>query len=242
MRIGIAGGTGTVGRRIAAELAARGHEVVVLSRHPAEGAEHRRVDLATGEGLPQAVEGLDVVVDASNGTALSGTERLLAAERRAGVRHHVLVSIAGAEQVPLGYYRAKVAQEAALRDGGVPWSVVRATQFHGLVAFLFAKTAPARALPAPDVPLRPVDPRFVAAVAAEVAAGAPLLGIRTVAGPEVVRMPDLARQWRAATGRHAVRLPLPLPRRVGRPLRAGAFAPQAAETGGRTFSEWLAAA
>ncbi len=241
MRIGIAGGTGTVGRRIVRELAAGGHEVVVLSRHAAEAVEHRRVDLSTGEGLPQAVEGLDVVVDASNGGALAGTERLLAAEREAGVRHHVLVSIAGAEQVPLGYYRAKVAQEAALRDGGVPWSVVRATQFHGLVQFLFEKGAQARALPAPDVPLRPVDPRFVARVVAEVATGAPLLGVRTVAGPEVVRVPDLARQWRTATGRHALRIPLPLPPKVGRPLRAGAFAPQDAEVGGRSFSEWLAA-
>ena len=136
MRIAIAGGTGTLGSLVAAELARRGHEARVLSR----GAPEYRVDLATGSGLAPALAGCDVVVDASNNSSrhaaqvlVAGTQRLLAAEQAAGVRHHVCVSIVGCEQAPMGYYRVKVEQERMAAQGPMPCSVVRATQFHELV-------------------------------------------------------------------------------------------------------------
>ena len=127
MRIAIAGGTGTLGSLVAAELARRGHEVRVLSR----SAPEYRVDLATGSGLADALAGCDVVVDASNNSSrhaadilVGGSRRLLAAEAAVGVKHHVCVSIAGCEQVPMGYFTAKAQQEQVVEQGPVPWSVV----------------------------------------------------------------------------------------------------------------------
>ncbi len=136
MTIAIVGGTGMLGRRVAAELEARGNQVRPLSRHAPE----YRVDLATGDGLGPALAGCDVVVDASNSSArkpagilVDGSRRLLEAEAAAGVKHHVCVSIVGCDQVPMGYYRAKSDQERVVGQGVVPWSIVRSTQSHELV-------------------------------------------------------------------------------------------------------------
>src|SRR5471030_2586125 len=115
MRIAVAGGTGTIGRRIAVALSRDGHEVRALRR----GAAQYPVDLTTGSGLEAALVGCDVVIDASNGppsrkaraVLVEGSRRLLEVEARAGVRHHVCVSIVGIEDVPMGYYRVKLEQE-----------------------------------------------------------------------------------------------------------------------------------
>jgi uncharacterized protein YbjT (DUF2867 family) len=252
MVVAVTGGTGTVGRHVVQELAASGHEVRVLTRHPPRnhvaGVEHRRVDLATGEGLDQALAGAEAVVDAANrpGTGrraasviVDGTQRVLEAERRAGVGHHVAVSIVGIEKVPYSYYEAKVEQERAVRGGGVPWSIVRATQFHELVDMAFAAPARAGLLLAPDIRLQPVDPRHVAGILAGVVQNGPLGDWKQVAGPRVERLRDLARAWRAATGRRARIVALPLPRRIGVPLAAGALVPETAVTGGPSFRTWL---
>jgi RNA polymerase sigma-70 factor (ECF subfamily) len=137
MRIAIIGGTGTLGRQIAAVLRDRGHEVRVLSRSVPE----YRVDLRTGAGLGKGLRGCQAVVDASNDSSrnatevmVEGTRRLLAAEQAAGVALHVRVSIVGCEQVPIGYFRAKAAQEGLVRHGPVPWTIVAATQFHELAS------------------------------------------------------------------------------------------------------------
>jgi len=120
MRIAIAGGTGTLGRRVADELRSRGHEVRVLSR---KGTEHR-VDVTTGEGLAEALDAVDVVVDATNDsskkaadTLVEGSRRLLAAEEVARVGHHVCVSIVGCERVPARYMRVKAEQERVVEAG-----------------------------------------------------------------------------------------------------------------------------
>jgi uncharacterized protein YbjT (DUF2867 family) len=212
--------------------------------------EHREVDLATGRGLDGALEQVDTVIDAANraGTGrraapviVEGTRRLLAAERKAGVRHHVAISIVGIEKVPSSYYEAKVAQERVVREGGVPWTIVRATQFHELLAMAFAATARARLLIAPKVQLQPVDSRYVAEVLATTAQGEPLHSSQHVAGPQVQSLRELARTWRATTGRRAGIVALPLPRRFSAPLREGALVPAQAMTGGPTFAAWLAA-
>ena len=138
MRIAVVGATGTAGTPIAAELERGGHEVRRLSRH----SETHPVDLLTGEGLDAALEGCEAVIDASNVNGrtkqtrellVDGGRRLLAAEARAGVGHHVCISIVGIEKVPMGYYGVKVEQEEMVRAAGVPWSIVRATQFHQLL-------------------------------------------------------------------------------------------------------------
>lgn len=134
---------------MAAELRSRGHDVRVLSRSSPE----YRVDLTTGEGLAEALAGCDAVVDASNSqssakqaarTLVEGSRRLLAAEEAAGVGHHVCVSIVGCDQLPMGYFKVKADQEAVVEHGPVPWTVVRATQFHELMDMAF--TAGAREL------------------------------------------------------------------------------------------------
>ena len=235
MKIAIVGGTGTVGAEAARELTSRGHEVRVLSRH----ADAFPVDLSTGEGLARALDGVDVVVDAANGTKqvlLEGTKRLLRAEVEAGVKHHVGVSIVGIDRVGGSYYKLKLAQEAAIRAGGVPWTIVRATQFHTLVAQAFTKTAWLGIVPSVSAPLQPVDPRVVGRALADTAEADPSLEITQFAGPEVVSARELARRWRAATGSHAVPVRLP----ATRALREGGLTNPGAWKGSVTFDAWLA--
>jgi uncharacterized protein YbjT (DUF2867 family) len=236
MRIAIVGGTGTVGAEAARELAARGHEVRVVSRHAPEYP----VDLKDGRGLALALDGVDVVVDAANGARrvlVDGTARLLRAELDAGVAHHVGISIVGIDRVGGSYYKAKLAQEAAIERGGVPWTIVRATQFHPLVARIFATTARLGVLPAIRVPVQPVDAREVGRVLADAAESEPSRALAQFAGPEVVEVRSLARIWREATGSRArlVRLPVP------RSLRSGGLTSEGARRGSISFAEWLAA-
>jgi uncharacterized protein YbjT (DUF2867 family) len=245
MRIAVAGGTGTVGRPIVDRLTERGHEVRVLSRHSAQ----HPVDLTTGEGLAEALAGCDVVVDASNclsakhaaATLVEGSRRLLAAEDAAGVGHHVCISIVGCDLVPTGYYKVKVEQERTVMAGPVPWSIVRATQFHELVAWILGSAARWRVLPVPRMRLQSIAAAEVAGAVADVAEAPPLRGRIDVAGPRVAEARELARGWRSATGRRAVLLPVPLPGRIGRALRAGALTDEAPEVRGTVpFEDWLA--
>lgn len=246
MRIAIVGGTGTLGRHVAAELGSRGHEVRVLSR----SAPEYRVDLATGAGLEPALAGCEVVVDASNNSSkhaaqilAGGSQRLLAAGQAAGVAHHVCVSIVGCELVPMGYFRAKAAQEDVVDHGPVPWTIVRATQFHELADAALGSAARWRVLPVPPVSLQTVACAEVARVVADVAEGGPQRRRVEIAGPEVVGARKLARIWRSVTGRRAVLVPVVLPGRLGRALRSGALtAGQPGVRGDVTFAAWLEAA
>jgi len=243
MTIAIVGGTGTLGRRVAAELEARGNQVRPLSRHAPE----YRVDLATGDGLGPALAGCDVVVDASNSSArkpagilVDGSRRLLEAGAAAGVKHHVCVSIVGCDQVPIGYYRAKSDQERVVGQGAVPWSIVRSTQFHELVGTVLAAAGRWRVLPMPRGVLQPVACADAARAIADVAQGAPLNRCLTVAGPEVREVRDLARTWREVTGHRALLVPMPVPGTVGRALRSGALtAPRPDVRGTTGFADWL---
>lgn len=224
MRIAIVGGTGMIGSRVAAELREHGHEVRVLSRN----APQYRVDLTTGAGLGAALDGCEAVVDASNNssrtaaaTLIDGTRRLLAAGREAGVAHHVCVSIVGCDRMPVGYYRVKTGQEDAVTDGPVPWTIVRATQFHEFVAAMLGAAARFRVLPAPRGVLQPVAVAEAARAVADIVTAAPQRGRIDVAGPEVVAIPELASTWQRATGRRALLVPVPVPGTVGRALRDG---------------------
>ncbi len=157
MTVAVVGGTGTVGRLLGGELLARGVQVRVLSRDadgtPA-GAEHRRVDLTSGEGLPTALDGVATVVDAANSprsaeqVLVAGTRRLLSAGEAVGVLHHVAIS---------SYFRAKVAQEREVTEGPVAWTVLRATQFHQLLDEMFSTVARYRVRPTGQAKLQPID-------------------------------------------------------------------------------------
>lgn len=245
MRIAVVGATGTAGRPIAAELERRGHEVRRLSR----GSETHPVDLLTGEGLDDALEGCDAVVDASNAAGrtsktrallVHGGQRLLAAEARAGVSHHICLSIVGIDRVPIGYYGVKQEQEETVRDAGVPWTILRATQFHQLIDWAFSSLARARVLPRISAPLQPIDPVEVAAAAAEIAAGEPLNDTTTIAGPRIEPVADLARTWKAARGKRAFLMPVPLVGKAGAGLRAGGLTDRSPDhRGTTTFEDWL---
>jgi uncharacterized protein YbjT (DUF2867 family) len=243
MKIAIAGGTGTLGRQVAAELVLRGHDVRILSRTSPE----YRVDLTTGTGLDDALAGCEVVVDASNNssraaaaTLVAGTGRLLVAGRAAGVGHHVCVSVVGCELVPTGYFRVKAEQEDAVARGTVPWTIAAATQFHEYLATMFGAGARWRALPVPGALLQPVASAEVARTVADAAEMGPRGDRVQISGPEVASAAELARVWRRATGTRAVLVPVRLPGRLGRVLRDGALtAGRPAVRGSVTFADWL---
>jgi len=251
MEIAVIGGTGHLGARVAEELAARGHAVRAVSRTaPAPGrlpagVAHRRADLATGDGLDAALAGAAVVVNAvgdRRGRAavlVEGTRRLLEAERRAGVAHHVAISIVGADRTRIRYHRATVAQEQVVIAGPVPWTILRATQFHTLVDEAFALLAARRLLPRGRGLLQPIDPAVVASWLADAVDAGPAGRLPDIAGPEVATVTELARQWRR--GRPGRLLPLPVDRlgAAGRALRAGALIDRDAAVSGPTFAQWL---
>lgn len=255
MKVAVIGGTGVLGRLVVAELVERGDEVLALSRsRPAAelpgGASHRRVDLVGGEGLDTGLAGVEAVVDASNAppaprrrarqVLVEGSERLLRAEAEAGVRHHVTISIVGCDRVPMAYYGAKVAQEQAVESGPVPWSLLRATQFHTLLDWAFASAARFRVLPTGTARVQPIDPAAVAVRLADVTHGGPAGRLPSLAGPEVKTLSELARTWRQAKGGSLLPVRIPMIGRRGRALRAGGLCePDAAATGTRTFEDWL---
>jgi uncharacterized protein YbjT (DUF2867 family) len=253
VNVAVPGGTGTLGGAVVEELVGRGHDVRVLSRRPPPrpqpGSVHHAVDLATGAGLRAALAGVDAVVDATNTPGsgrkatpvlVDGTRRLLDAEAGQAVGHHVAISIVGVDVVPLSYYRAKLAQERIVEDSPVPWSIVRATQFHELLDRIFGMTARAAIVPATGFPVAPVDPRFVATVLGDAAEAGPGGRLAPVAGPQTAPLGELAREWARARHRRLVALALPLPPAMRRALYGGGLVPGAeAITGGPSFGEWL---
>jgi uncharacterized protein YbjT (DUF2867 family) len=253
MHVAVIGGTGGLGSLVVAELAARGDAVRAVSRRtpPAgrlpAGVEHAAADLASGDGLRAALDGIEAVVDASNDrkrakdVLVEGTRRLAAAGADAGVAHLVGISIVGCDRVPDPYYGAKVAQERALVESAVPWSLLRATQFHALIAWAFESAARLRVVPTGAVRLQPVDTAVVARRLAELAHAAPAGRVRDLGGPQVETLSELARAWREHHG--SALLPLRIPS-LGKRLRAmrdGGLTDPAATADGPTFAQWLAA-
>jgi uncharacterized protein YbjT (DUF2867 family) len=249
----VTGGTGTLGRAVVPALQAAGSQVAVLSRSPGsspDGVRRLVGDLGSGVGLREALSGMDCVVHLASDfrharqVDVDGTARLAGAASAAGCSHLVVISIVGCDQVPFGYYRAKtVAEETALR-GPVPASVLRATQFHGLVVRLAqALTLGPVAVVPRGLRAAPVDVRDVAERLARAVAEGPGGRLPDLAGPDVVDLADVAVDWAVRRGR---RHPRPLrPPAWGGALRAfadGANLPgPQAERGRRTLAEWMGA-
>ncbi|MEU3986147.1 NAD(P)H-binding protein [Streptomyces sp. NPDC026672] len=241
MRVAVAGGTGWVGRLTVDALRGAGHEVRVVARSTG-------VDLTTGAGLDGALDGVGAVIDATNvvttGRAKSvaffetTTANLLRAEEHAGVKHHVVLSIVGCDTVDLGYYYGKRAQERAVAAGGVPWTVLRATQFHEFAAQMLERGGPV--VIAPRMLSRPVAGADVARVLVRLALAEPLRGIHELAGPEDLQMVDMVRGLARARGLRRPVLPIRLPGAVGRAVAGGALLPSGpVEEGGETYDTWL---
>jgi uncharacterized protein YbjT (DUF2867 family) len=261
MRILVVGGTGTVGRPTVEELARRGHDVRVLSRHARPDAGPARQvtgDLATGAGLAEAMDGADAVVDVSNVTTLDegvatrffvpATERLVAAEAAAGVRQHVLLSIVGVDSVPTGYYKAKLAQERALTAAadaaGLRWRVLRATQFHEFAGQMIERLRRGPLVPAPVMAVQPVSTVDVARALADAVEepDRPSGRLPDLAGPEAMSFTSMVRAVLSARGERVLVVPLPLPGVAGRAMRAGALRPEPeapVRTGTVTFADYL---
>lgn len=245
MRIAVAGGTGLVGRYVVAELRAAGHEPVVLTR--SGGA-----DVITGDGLDAALDGVTALIDVTNTPTMSGrkavafftagTRNLLAAGRRAGVRHHVVLSIVGIGRPGMtsGYNAGKVAQEALVRASGVPASIMRATQFHQFIPELLDRI-PGPVLLLPRMRIQPVAACEVAAALAALAAGPPPGTVPEIAGPEQAELADLARLVRQARGSRRPVLRVRVPGAAGRAMADGAMLPTGPGLRGtQTFADWLA--
>jgi uncharacterized protein YbjT (DUF2867 family) len=242
--IAVAGGTGVLGRQVVEAARRSAATPVVIARS-------QGVDLTSGEGLDQVLEGVDAVIDASNVTALraktavaffeAATANLLAAGERAGVRHHVAVSIVGCDRVDLGYYLGKRRQEELVRAGPVPWSVVRATQFHEFAGQLLERS-PGPIGMVPKMLSQPVSTRELADLLVDIALGDPVGLAPDVGGPEQHLMPDLARRLIARRSRRKVVLAVPLPGRAGRQVAAGGLLPgDGATILPTTYDGWLAA-
>lgn len=257
-RICVAGGTGEVGREVVRQALSRGHAVAVLSRNPPpegspehhDGATYFRADVTTGEGLAEALAGADVVVDClegKSGKALrrlaAGGALLLAEAIAAGVRRAVLLSIINCDQSTYRFYRSKADKERVYARSQLETVTVRATQFHSLVAGLFAAGSRVGLIPViRGARFQTISPADVAAALVEAAVEAPAgdrHSLRTVGGPEIEDMRVLARTWKRVTGARGVVAVFPLPGSMGRFLREGRNLAPGERHGCETFEGWL---
>lgn len=205
MKIAVIGGTGLIGSQVVKILNACGHEAVPHSLSTG-------LDLLTGRGLPEALNGAGVVVNVTNSPTFDDAspeffqqtmDNLLTAATAADVGHVVILSIVGADQVPgLVYYRAKVLQEDILKAGPVPYSIVRATQFFEFIDAVLAETADENTIRLPPTLVQPIASAEVAQALADVSMDTPLYGTRDIAGPDVFRLDELGRITLAAHGDH----------------------------------------
>jgi uncharacterized protein YbjT (DUF2867 family) len=204
MKIVVIGGTGLIGSKTVAILRQGGHEVVAAS--PNSG-----VNTITGEGLKEAMAGAQVVVDLANSPSFedkavleffqTSGRNLLPAEAAAGVRHHVALSIVGTDRAPdNGYFRAKVAQEKLIETSGVPYTIIRATQFLEFLGAIAASSADGNMVRLSPGLFQPIAADDVAAVVAEVALAAPRNGIVEIAGPERAPFNEIIARYLKAVG------------------------------------------
>jgi uncharacterized protein YbjT (DUF2867 family) len=204
MKIVVIGGTGLIGSKTVAILRQGGHEVVAASRKAG-------VNTVTGEGLEGAMAGAQVVIDVSNAPSFDAQavmeffetsgRNLLAAEAAAGVRHHVVLSIVGTDRVPgRGYYRAKVAQEKLVEASGIPYTIIRATQFLEFLGAIAGASTDGRVVRLPPGLLQPIAADDVAAIVGEVALANPRNGIVEIAGPERAPFNEIVARYLKAVG------------------------------------------
>ncbi len=250
----VTGGTGTLGRLVVPRLRDAGCEVRVLSRRSreaGEGIEFVTGDLATTEGIEAAVEGAEIIVHCAGST--KGDEdkalNLIRAASRAGARHLVFISVVGADKIPIasgidramfGYFGSKLAAERLVTDSGLPWTTLRATQFHDLILKTAQQMTRMPVVPVPVGRFQPVDAGEVAARLVELALGAPAGLVPDLAGPRVYEMAELVRGYMRAHGKRRPIMPVRLPGKAARAVRAGANLALDRAVGRRTWEEFLA--
>lgn len=244
MKIVVIGGTGLIGSKLVALLRGKGHEGLAAS--PDSG-----VNTITGEGLPEALAGAQVVVDVANSPSFEDAavlkffetsgRNLLAAEQRAGVRHHVALSIVGTDRIHAsGYMRAKVAQENLIRNSGVPYSILRSTQFFEFISRIAPPSTHGESVRVSSALFQPIVSNDVVAALADVTLGAPVNGIVEVGGPERFRMDDLVRRVLRAHGDEREVIGDTHARYFGAEINDQSLvAGPGARIGAKRFEEWL---
>jgi uncharacterized protein YbjT (DUF2867 family) len=234
----VTGGTSGPGRPTVERLRAAGHDVRVLSRTAGDG--HVVGDLATGAGLPEALAGADTVVHLATNRRkdLPDTERLLAVAGTAGIEHLVYLSIVGVDRIPYAYYVDKVANEEAIADSRIPFTILRATQFHSFPGEIMAMLGGHLFLR--GVSIQPISVEDVATRLVELATGAPAGRVADIGGPEILEAADiLSRLQRAGRAQKRV-LSLALPGKTFAAFRAGHHLTGLPGYGTQTFDAWLA--
>jgi uncharacterized protein YbjT (DUF2867 family) len=251
----VTGGTGTLGRHVVPRLRDASCKVRVLSRHSreaGEGIEFVSGDLATGEGIEAAVKGVEIIVHCA-GSSKGDEEKTLNLVRAAsgtGVRHLVYISVVGADRVPVksgidramfGYFASKLAAERIVTDSGLPWTILRATQFHDLLLTFAQALAKLPVVPAfGGFRYQPVDADDVAARLVQLTLGEPTGLVPDLGGPRVYTFADLLRSYLHANHQRRLILPVWLPGQAARAHRAGANLTPDHADGKRTWEDFLA--
>jgi len=249
----VTGGAGALGRLIVPQLSAAGYTVRGMSRRATpgndwRGAEWQQADLETGSGLAQTVQDIDVVIHAATGgnnhtwqIDVDGTRRLLDAAREAHVSHVVYISIVGIDKVPYAVGKAKLAAEDLIQQSGIPWSILRATQFYSIIDGLlqFLTKLPVVAFIPTDLPLQPVAGEEVARRLVEIVQAGPSGCVPDMAGPKVYRSGELARIWLRQRGMHRAIIPLWLPGKTASGIRQGGNTNPRQATGTISWEAWL---
>ncbi|MFI6940072.1 SDR family oxidoreductase [Streptomyces sp. NPDC050418] len=236
----VTGATGTLGTPLTQLLRDAGHDVRAMSRR----SDWWAADLQTGAGLGQALSGAEVVVHCATaqktGADVTAARNLIAAAKKAQVRHLVYISIVGVDVVPLGYYQAKYEVERLIEESGLGWTTLRATQFHDLVVKVLSALAKPPVLVIPkDARTQPIAVEEVAARLAELAQGDPLGRVDDMGGPEVLTLRELAEKYLAAVGKQRRIIEIPLAGKTYQGfVQGGHLAPERA-VGKGTFDEYL---
>ncbi|MET9631584.1 SDR family oxidoreductase [Lentzea sp. NPDC006480] len=235
MKILVTGGTGTLGQHVVPQLRAHGAEVLVLSRSNGDIT----CDLMTQ--VPQIDADIDVVVHLAGGQKGDdiATRNLLAA--CGNVRHFVYISVIGADTVPLAWLRTKLACEEAIAASGIPFTILRAAQFHNLTLTMVQAMAKLPIVPVPGMRLQPVDARDVAERIVELALGSPAGRVADLAGPAVYDMKQLVQDYLTTAGKRRLTVPVRLPGKAGKAYRGGQNLTKDCDHGTHTWEEFLAA-
>jgi uncharacterized protein YbjT (DUF2867 family) len=242
MTILVTGGTGILGRPTVTLLANAGRDVRILSRHAGEG----RVvgDLTRGTGLDAALAGIDTVLHLATSASkrdIAQTSRLVAAAAAAGVTHLVYISIVGVDLVPYVYYRAKLACEKAIEQSGIPFTILRATQFHSFVAMIPRAQRRLPVIFSLNLPDQPIAVEEVANRLVELVDAGPSGHVADIGGPEQLTLRSAIDTWQAAAGTRKPVWTIPLGGGMARAMRAGAHMPGLPGYGTGTFAEYAAA-
>jgi uncharacterized protein YbjT (DUF2867 family) len=250
----VTGGTGTLGRLVVPRLWDAGCNIRVMSRRSHESGdaiEFVTGDLDTGEGIEAAVGGTEIILHCAGSSKGDETKarQLVRAARGAGVKHLVLISVVGADRVPVagpidramfGYFESKRAAERVVADSGLPWTTLRATQFHDLVLTVVQAMAKLPVIPVPaGFRYQPVETDEVAARLVELALGAPAGLVPDLAGPKVHGFRELVRGYLRASGKHRPILPVRVPGKAAGAIRAGAVIAPDRAVGRRTWEDFL---